>query len=924
MNYMSAQDAAEKWGITKRRVQLLCASNRIDNATRVGNMWIIPSDAKKPCDSRFKNKTDSKDLQHKNPLRMARNQIKSITSNGIKGLFDYGYSYEEAKGILILIFASGLLSYYVECNSTNRNVRAIEQKNIKGFISKVTGFDYKSCDVVDEIYCAVKKFVEQYSFCCDDALSWCYQFANKMDSKSKYSNTQFFTEKYMITTIVDMMDITSRKKILDPACGGGNFLLYSIDSFCNQTTFPKNNKDKCIDILQSVLDIHYGYEIDAILSLVASINLRLKCVSVLSNLGYTVSLNDFDNFIPNIYCPAEKTIGGALDAKKNEQKLIKVGTDIYVTIDSVFKNVDALITNPPFQTTKGMDVELKQFLKANYPLAKCDMCNAFIEMAKNVLANGGIAGMVTQNSWMYLDSFIELRKLMLSSCSIDQIWELGSNAFFDLNGEKSNVALILFRQENPVAHQKVMLSSLKSLNTNQIEMMLTTHLNQSKYVQVIPQKEILNNFESRFDMVSSELLRKLISSPERYENFAIPMQGTSTGNAKELIDYFWKHSGDKEWVLVSKGGGYSRWQGLNHYCVKWGNNGEYIKAQKGSAIRNTNYFNHTQMVFSDTGTSGLNVRELQNGQIFVASGPGIRIKQGKPYAHLAFLNSRFASYYTRLLSPKLTIAAGYIAKIPTCEKLMESEKMDRAARICIEAKKRRLSKRPFNFEFDFCSFSEKLSIEEQAYHWFLDDIKAEWEQLQQEQIIDQYIYSVMGLTGVDVNVIDNYIGKKHVLSGNEDEHIIPKNLSEILIKAIDCNCNIIRTKAEKKHLGCDGVLEYLSQRTGYSCEAICKYIFSERFYPDEIKKQYENLLIHAVLMSALNYLKAEQNTSVSDLVKYLNKPKDFDLDIFKTWIANNFNHIHSESFFKTPIFIYNPTTDEFELVKENENEEHCL
>lgn len=78
MNYMSAQEAAVKWGITKRRVQLLCASNRIDNATRVGNMWIIPSDAKKPCDSRCKSKTNSKDLQYKNPLKMARNQINYI------------------------------------------------------------------------------------------------------------------------------------------------------------------------------------------------------------------------------------------------------------------------------------------------------------------------------------------------------------------------------------------------------------------------------------------------------------------------------------------------------------------------------------------------------------------------------------------------------------------------------------------------------------------------------------------------------------------------------------------------------------------------------------------------------------------------------------------------------------------------------
>lgn len=88
----------------------------------------------------------------------------------------------------------------------------IEQKDIRRFISKVTGFAFKACDVVDDIYFAVEQFVEQYSFCCDDALSWCYQFANKMDSKSQYSNTQFFTEKYMITTIVDAMDITSRKK----------------------------------------------------------------------------------------------------------------------------------------------------------------------------------------------------------------------------------------------------------------------------------------------------------------------------------------------------------------------------------------------------------------------------------------------------------------------------------------------------------------------------------------------------------------------------------------------------------------------------------------------------------------------------------------------------------------------------------------
>ena len=52
MEVMSARDAADKWGISQRRVAILCAENRVANATMVGNMWIIPSDAEKPEDAR--------------------------------------------------------------------------------------------------------------------------------------------------------------------------------------------------------------------------------------------------------------------------------------------------------------------------------------------------------------------------------------------------------------------------------------------------------------------------------------------------------------------------------------------------------------------------------------------------------------------------------------------------------------------------------------------------------------------------------------------------------------------------------------------------------------------------------------------------------------------------------------------------------
>lgn len=56
MKFMTAKEAGEKWGISDRRVQLLCKQSRIEGAYRLGWMWLIPEDAKKPIDGRLKHK----------------------------------------------------------------------------------------------------------------------------------------------------------------------------------------------------------------------------------------------------------------------------------------------------------------------------------------------------------------------------------------------------------------------------------------------------------------------------------------------------------------------------------------------------------------------------------------------------------------------------------------------------------------------------------------------------------------------------------------------------------------------------------------------------------------------------------------------------------------------------------------------------
>ena len=52
LQYITAREAAERWNISQRRVSILCAENRIPNVAMLGNMWIIPGDAKKPNDAR--------------------------------------------------------------------------------------------------------------------------------------------------------------------------------------------------------------------------------------------------------------------------------------------------------------------------------------------------------------------------------------------------------------------------------------------------------------------------------------------------------------------------------------------------------------------------------------------------------------------------------------------------------------------------------------------------------------------------------------------------------------------------------------------------------------------------------------------------------------------------------------------------------
>ena len=58
MGYITASQVAKKWNISQRRVQILCAENRIEGVFKLGETWAIPDDAEKPRDARRKEKEE--------------------------------------------------------------------------------------------------------------------------------------------------------------------------------------------------------------------------------------------------------------------------------------------------------------------------------------------------------------------------------------------------------------------------------------------------------------------------------------------------------------------------------------------------------------------------------------------------------------------------------------------------------------------------------------------------------------------------------------------------------------------------------------------------------------------------------------------------------------------------------------------------
>ena len=104
MEYMTAAEAAEKWGVTVRQVQRLLAANRIPDVKKYGRSQLIPTGADKPGDPRFEKKMPQNSLQsdfahivaadsYSSPMEDPESILATIRDKGIRLMTEAAFAY---------------------------------------------------------------------------------------------------------------------------------------------------------------------------------------------------------------------------------------------------------------------------------------------------------------------------------------------------------------------------------------------------------------------------------------------------------------------------------------------------------------------------------------------------------------------------------------------------------------------------------------------------------------------------------------------------------------------------------------------------------------------------------------------------------------------------------------------------------------
>ncbi|MGE0823227.1 MAG: BREX-1 system adenine-specific DNA-methyltransferase PglX [Candidatus Binatia bacterium] len=350
-----------------------------------------------------------------------------------------------------------------------------------------------------------------------------------------------------------------------------------------------------------------------------------------------------------------------------------------VLFDLLSRRYDTVAANPPYMGSSNMGPLVRKYVERQYTPGKRDLYAAFILRCRELARANGYVSMVTQQSWMFLRSFADMRALpeekiqetkgrftgLLRETVITTLAHLGPGAFAEISGEVVNTALFTFCNMLPLPEHRMV--AFRVIGPKEPEGK-DTLLRQALTSQVIgissdcrqvdllpiPETPLVYWLRPRFfELLKGKMLRDV----------ADVVEGLHAGHSERVVRHSWESIGLEGWVPYAKGGGYGRWAGQELWMVDWRNKGRAIRERPGAVVPSEERYFSEGWTYSYMARGSIGVRRLAPDTIFSNLAFAVLpMSEVGPIGTV--LNCRLASFVVRSTNAKIGLQKGYVERIP--------------------------------------------------------------------------------------------------------------------------------------------------------------------------------------------------------------------------------------------------------------------
>ncbi|HHP0448211.1 TPA: BREX-1 system adenine-specific DNA-methyltransferase PglX [Vibrio harveyi] len=376
----------------------------------------------------------------------------------------------------------------------------------------------------------------------------------------------------------------------------------------------------------------------------------------------------------------KKAYGNELTARQAAEALLPIVEQSIVLANKY----DAVVANPPYMGSNGMNISLKTFARKNHPNSKSDLFSVFMERAFLLLKPWGDNAQVNMQSWMFLSSFEKMRESLLDTKTFMTMAHLGSRAFGQISGEVVQTTAWVISNAIVNGYKP---SFLRLIDGNENEKKNKLRKQENLFVNST-QFDFKRIPGSPISYWEDEHVYDLFRNAESIGDVAEPRVGLQTNNNERFLRYWHEvdlhqtssigiskdeaATSNCKWFPIIKGGSERKWYGNAEYVVNWEDNGkevlELASELYGSPTRtakNIPYYFKRNVGWSRISTGDLSLKFYPDGFVFSDAGSCIFSDDDETLYFLqAILNSSVSKRLFKVLSPTITFESGTIRKIP--------------------------------------------------------------------------------------------------------------------------------------------------------------------------------------------------------------------------------------------------------------------